>query len=59
MAYTLSTLRLVADNSIHCVNGCDKEAFLQHSFGKDFVVSPIVAAAPTFPPPPPPPPPPA
>ncbi len=59
MAYTLSTLRLVANNSIHCVNGCDKDAHLQHSFGNDFVVSPIVAAAPTFPPPPPSPPPPA
>ena len=64
MAYTLSTLRLVANaSSRHCVSGCDKDAHLQHSFGNDFVVSPIVAAAPKFtpaptPPAPPPPPPP-
>ena len=63
MAYTLSTLRAESKASLgnrHCVGGCEAAAHLQHSFGNDFVVSPIVAAAPTTagPPAPTPPPPP-
>ena len=64
---TLSTLREKIGPNGYCSpndgrgmnGGCDKTNHLQHSFGNDFVVSPIVAAAPKFPAPPPPPAPPA
>ena len=54
MAYTLSTLRIepTANSAKLCVGGCDPAMHLQHSFGNDFVVSPIVSAAPLAPLPP-------
>ena len=58
MAYTLSTLRVQSASGAqggYCRGVCDPHAHLQHSFGRDFVVSPIVGPAPSLPPPPPPP----